>query len=176
MDDAPAIAKVRVESWRTTYRGMVPDAYLDSMNVDASTMLWHRVLTAGPNTTHTFVAEAAGQVVGFASGLMLAPPKHELDAELSAVYVQAGHQRMGLGRRLVGAVAAAQRALGATGLLVWVIAANRKARHFYEKLDAELLIEQRFQWDGLDLVEAGYGWRDLEALMTACGPVDMLQH
>jgi hypothetical protein len=31
-------------------------------------------------------------------------------------------------------------------------------------MGAELVIEQAFQWDGMDLVEAGYGWRALGAL------------
>ncbi len=30
--------------------------------------------------------------------------------------------------------------------------------------------------DGMDLVEAGYGWRELGALVAACGPVNMVQH
>jgi hypothetical protein len=29
--DAEAIAAVRVEGWQTTYRGMIPDQYLDEM-------------------------------------------------------------------------------------------------------------------------------------------------
>ena len=95
---------------------------------------------------------------------MLAEPKHGFDAELTAIYLRRDRQRAGIGRRLVAAVAGAQRGHGATGLLTWVIAANRGARAFYERLGAELVVEQPFQWDGLDLVEAGYGWRDLEAL------------
>lgn len=169
-DDAPSIARVRVESWRATYRGMIPDAYLDGMKVEDSTALWHRVLTAAPNRTSTFVAETDdGTLAAFAAGLMLAERKYDLDAELSAVYVTPQHQRSGIGRRLVGTVASAQRQVGATGLITWVIAANRRARAFYESLDAELLVEQPFQWDGLDLVEAGYGWRDLDALIESCG-------
>ena len=78
------------------------------------------------------------------------------------------YARRGLGRRLVAAVVAAQRAQGATGVLTWVIAGNRGARAFYERLGAQWLIEQPFQWDGMDLVEAGYGWRDLDALAAAC--------
>lgn len=57
-------------------------------------------------------------------------------------------------------------ARGAAGMIVWVIAGNKAARAFYERLGAELVIEQAFQWDGMDLVEAGYGWRNLEALAT----------
>jgi GNAT superfamily N-acetyltransferase len=172
--DASAIAEVRVNAWRTTYKGMIPAAYLAAMKVEDSAALWHKVLTAGPNTVSVFVAALGPRVVGFASGNMLTEPKHGLDAELSAVYLTHEAQRAGVGRRLVGSVAAAQRAHGATGLIVWVIAGNKGARAFYEALHAELLIEQPFTWDGMDLVEAGYGWRDLAALINAAGPLAAL--
>jgi GNAT superfamily N-acetyltransferase len=166
--DAPAIARVRVDSWRTTYRGMIPDAYLDAMQVEASTALWDRVLTAGPNTTCVFVAEHGANIVGFGAGNRLHETKHGFDAELAAVYLRHEFQRAGLGRRLVGAVTEAQRGHGANGLMTWVIAGNRPARAFYEYLGGELVVEQPFQWDGMDLMEAGYGWRDLPALVAAC--------
>ncbi|MEO8303083.1 MAG: GNAT family N-acetyltransferase [Betaproteobacteria bacterium] len=166
--DAPAIARVRVDSWRATYRGMIPDAYLDGMQVDASTAIWDRVLTAGPNTTSVFVAERAGEVVGFASGAMLKEQKHDHDTELVAIYLRREFQRAGMGRQLVGAVVDAQVAHGATGLLTWVIAGNKPARAFYERLGGLLLIEQPFEWDGMNLIEAGYGWRNLSALAEAC--------
>ena len=35
----------------------------------------------------------------------------------------------------------------------------------------ELLVEQPFEWDGVDLVEVGYGWRDPDALLAACAAV-----
>ena len=165
--DAAAIAQVRIDAWRTTYKGMIPDTYLAAMKVEDSTALWTKILTAGPNSTSVFVAESATGVVGFAAGHMLSEPKHGLDAELSAVYLTRDAQRAGLGQRLVATIAAAQQAHGATGLIVWVIAGNRPARAFYEKLGAELLVEQPFTWDGMDLVEAGYGWRDIASLVAA---------
>jgi hypothetical protein len=45
--------------------------------------------------------------------------------------------------------------------------ATSQARAFYEKLGAELLIEQPFTWDGMELVEVGYGWRNLDSLVAA---------
>ena len=175
-EDAHAIAAVRIEAWRTTYRGMIPDAYLAGMKVEDSASLWERVLTAPPNTTNTFVAETSDTMRGFASSMMLAEPRHGFDAELSAIYVVPASQRRGIGRQLLGAVTSAQRALGATGMIVWVIAANRAARQFYQALGAELVIEQPFQWDGMDLIEAGYGWRDLDALIEVCGPIRTTLH
>jgi GNAT superfamily N-acetyltransferase len=166
--DAEAIARVRIDGWRTSYRGLIPAAYLDGMQVDASTALWDKILAAGPNPASVFVASHGDEVIGFAAGSLLAEPKFGLNAELTAVYLRREFQRVGLGRRLIAAVVDGQRALGATGMIVWVIAANKPARTFYEALGAELLVEQAFQWDGMDLPEAAYGWRDLDALAAAC--------
>ncbi|MFO1311662.1 MAG: hypothetical protein U1F41_06295, partial [Burkholderiales bacterium] len=68
----------------------------------------------------------------------------------------------------------AQRSYGATAMIVWVIAANKAARAFYEKMGGELVLEQPFTWDGMDLVEAGYGYRDLSALIAAGGAATIL--
>lgn len=167
--DAAAIARVRIDSWRATYRGLIPDAYLAEMKEEDSTALWERVLTAGPNTTSVFVAENDGEVIGFAAGTLLGEPRYEMNAELTAVYLRPAFQHAGVGRRLVREVAQAQRAHGATGLIVWVIAGNKRGRGFYEALGGELLVEQPFQWDGMDLVEAAYGFSDIDALVAACG-------
>jgi GNAT superfamily N-acetyltransferase len=167
--DAPAIASVRVDAWRTTYRGTVPDAPLDEMSVEASTALWDRVLNAPPNTAAAvFVAVRDNEVVGFAAGSLLGEPKHGADAELTAVYVRHDYRRAGLGRRLVEPVVQAMRSRGAHALIVWVIAGNKPARAFYEALGGELAVQQPFQWDGVDLVEAAYVFPDLPALAAAC--------
>jgi ribosomal protein S18 acetylase RimI-like enzyme len=168
-DDAEAIARVRVDSWRETYRGMIPQAYLDAMKLEESRALWEKVLTAGSTAISVFVAERGAEIVGFGSGNMLAEPKHGFDAELSAVHVRRELQRPGIGRRLVAetGIALSQRDRGASGLIVRVIAGNKGARAFFERIGAELVIEQAFQWDGMDLVEAGYGWRTLGALTAS---------
>ncbi len=166
--DADAIARVRIDGWRTAYRGLVPAAYLEGMRVDASTALWDKILTAGPNSASVFVAARDAEVVGFAAGNKLDEPRYGLDTELTAVYLRREFQRVGIGRRLIAAVVDAQRAHGATGMIVWVLAANKPARAFYEALGAELLVEQEFQWDGMDLLEVGYGWRNLDALSATC--------
>ncbi len=163
-DDAEAIARVRIESWRETYHGLIPQTYLDAMQLDASRAIWQKVLAADSSAVSVFVAQHGAQVVGFGSGNMLAQPKHGFDSELSAIYIRREFQHAGIGRRLVVETALAQRGHGATGMIVWVIAGNRRARSFYERLGAELVIEQAFQWDRVDLVEAGYGWRSIDAL------------
>jgi len=168
-DDAEAIARVRIEGWRRSYKGLVPQRSLDAMSIPASLPLWQRVLAAAGDVASVFVAEGDAGVVGFAAGNRLDEPKLGFDAELTAIYLAHEVQRCGLGRRLAGTIAAERATHGATGMIAWVLAGNLGARRFYEALGAELLVEQPFEWDGMPLVEAGYGWRDLGALVAAAG-------
>jgi len=66
--DAEAIARVRVDSWRETYRGMIPQAYLDAMKLEQSRALWEKVLTAGSTAVSVFVAERGAEIVGVSVG------------------------------------------------------------------------------------------------------------
>ena len=166
--DAREIARVRIDTWRTAYRGLVPDAYLDAMDVEQSVASWQRVLGADAPNARVFVADHTGEVVGFAAANRLAEPRHGLDAELSAVYVRREFQRAGIGRQLVLAAARAIRASGATGLVVWSIAGNKPARAFCEALGGTVIVEQPFEWDGVALTEVGYAFTDLDALIAGC--------
>src|SRR5690606_7559374 len=105
--DAAAIAKVRVDAWRTSYRGIVPDAYLDGLSVADSAAFWQRILAAGSPNANVYVAVEGDDVVGFAAANVRSPPKLGFDAELSAIYLAPERTRQGIGRRLVAAVAAA---------------------------------------------------------------------
>ncbi|MFZ6768975.1 GNAT family N-acetyltransferase [Undibacterium sp. Di26W] len=170
VDDAEAIAAVRVESWKATYRGMIPDSFLDAMRVEDSILQWRQILQAMSEAADricVYVAESEGQLIGFASGMMLPEPKLGMQSELTAIYLRPAWQRAGIGRRMVQKVARTLQAQGTESLLVWAISDNAIARNFYEELGGVLLIEQAFSWDGMDLMEAGYGWRDLSVLMAS---------
>jgi len=64
--DAPAIARVGIDGWRTDYRGLVPDAGVDAMDVDASVALWlfadlDALLAACDTAPRTQAPEGASQ-------------------------------------------------------------------------------------------------------------------
>ena len=170
VEDAAAIAAVRVESWRTTYRGVIPDAYLDGMRVEDSAALWARILaTPRGDRRIVHVAETEAGVLGFVAAMKLQEAKFGFHAELTGIYLKPEAQRFGIGRLLMAETARACMVEGAEDMLVWVITQNQTARNFYEMLQAELVAGQPFTWDGLELHETGYGWRDLPALIQQCG-------
>ncbi|WP_053731852.1 GNAT family N-acetyltransferase [Nocardia sp. NRRL S-836] len=121
--DAPAIAQVHVRSWQTTYRGHLPDSFLDSLSADSRTPIWERDIPSG----NVWVALADDEVVGFA----YAGPARDPDAtsELYAIYLLASAQGTGLAHPL--AVSALE---GLTDTVLWVLAGNHRARRFYERL------------------------------------------
>ncbi len=157
-DDAPAIAKVHVETWQAAYRGIIPQEYLDMLTVQNRTMGWVRLLTRERVNLLTLVSEDNdGRVVGFASGGRVRHAEPRFQAEISSLYVTPRAQGNGHGRRLFMALSnrLAERQL--KGLFVWVLADN-PARGFYDTLGGQETGEITRDFAGTPLREVGYGW------------------
>ncbi|MFV3077137.1 GNAT family N-acetyltransferase [Niveispirillum fermenti] len=159
--DAAGIAAVHVESWRATYPGMLPDRYLVGLSTAVHERRWRGLLQGPPQRgRRTFVAQAGGEVVGFAS---CGPQRTGLPGyggEFYAVYLLDRVQGQGLGRRLLGAMAQGLLADGRGAAVVWVLRDN-PSRFFYERLGGALLAEQPLSFAGARLTECAYGWADL---------------
>ena len=162
VDDAAAIAKVHVASWRTTYRGLLPDAFLASLNESSNADRWRRTLAAASDTV--YVAENADGIVGFASGGKERAGEVGYSGELYAIYVLRAVQGHGHGRRLVQAVVGGLRELGLPDMIVWVLRDNAPARGFYERLGGVYVREQPITIGSTALKEVSYGWRPLESV------------
>ncbi|MFI5356193.1 MAG: GNAT family N-acetyltransferase [Opitutales bacterium] len=137
--DARAIAEVHVSSWRTSYRGIVPEEALAQLSVEHRAETWARGL-GNPDRKHpVLVVEVEDRIVGFAAfgdarDKDLAPGV----VELYAIYLLQEFQRQGLGRALWNQVRAAAGDIAAPALVLWVLEDNRPARDFYERLGFRL--------------------------------------
>jgi len=165
-EDAKAIAEVHVASWRTTYPGIVAQAYIDGLSVAERAAGWDRRLrnatTARPDI---LVAESSVGIVGFVAGGPIRAPEVGFDAELHAIYLRQDAQRVGVGRRLAYGWARIALERGFAAAIVRVLARN-PACLFYERLGA-----RRVRDDVLTIADAAYpeiwyGWDDLRALAT----------
>lgn len=165
--DASAIAKVHVDSWRTTYRGLVPDDFLANLSYEQRQSMWERHLNNTDSETFVYVAEdESGQVVGFVSG---GPERtgHQVHrGELYAIYILEACQRRGIGRGLFEAVVERLERGGLSSMLVWVLADN-PSRRFYESLGGELAGKQQITIGGATLDEVAYGWADIGAFQRS---------
>jgi GNAT superfamily N-acetyltransferase len=166
VDDASEASKMHADTWRTSYRGLVPDALLDGLADDRWENGWRRAFESMDPTRVVHVAEIGGRIAGFAGGGRArpgAPPGYV--GEVYALYVRPAHQRQGIGRRLLNAAATGLVDRGLVPIVIWTLFDNPASRAFYEALGGTVIGEKRELFDGYELHEVAYGWRDPAPLL-----------
>ncbi|MEG4208871.1 GNAT family N-acetyltransferase [Microcoleus sp. S13_B4] len=165
--DAPAIARVNVDTWRTAYRNIVPTDYLAQLSYEKGQSNWQEILVnAEKSKNFVCVAENdLGEIVGFAAGGCERTGKYVYQGELFAIYILEEYQRQGIGRQLVRTVATKLAELSLNSMLVWVLGDN-SAYRFYELLGGEKVDEQQTSRAGVALKEIAYGWKDIAVLIN----------
>jgi len=163
--DARAVAYVQVEGWRSTYGGIVPDAYLAAMDVESRVESWRDPLQS--DEVAAFVAEDAAGMFGFVCGGKIREVIEGYDAELYAIYLLKDRQRGGAGRRLACTLAEELRGRGFRSMTVWVLEENRRAVSFYKALGAVQIAQKTVEIGGAELSDLCLGWADLSCCLHA---------
>ena len=134
VDDAPALARVHVDSWQAAYRGLIPDASLESFTYEWREERFRESLAAGAE--ETYLVRVEGQDVGFLT--LGAARDPDLDAgrtgEIWGIYISPGHWRQGIGRRLAEEAERILTSRGYEDAVLWVLEGNQQARRFYEAM------------------------------------------
>lgn len=160
--DASGIAHVQVESWRTTYKGIVPDSFLDALDKAGREDNWQTQL-ADP-AVHIFVAEDETGVFGFTCGGAVREAAGDCDAELYAIYLLERRQQQGAGRALVRTLAATLHSQGLKSMIVWALEDN-PAIGFYKRLGAIPVAQKIVNIGGKDLPDMALAWPSLGSLL-----------
>lgn len=129
-EDAEAIARVRVRSWRSAYRGLLPAGLIETATRDADGA-GVRAFLDGNRGRRALLAEDDGSPVGMA---MYGPGRPSNPAaELYVIYVIQEYWSTGVGRALMDRVLGGVRAGGYSSIFLWVLSGNTRARRFYER-------------------------------------------
>ena len=128
-DDADAIARIHVDTWRAAYRGQIPESYLDALSVEQRARTWASTL-ARPGPGRVLVTEP---LTGFC---FYGPSRDGEDgvAEIFALYVRPDSWRQGAGRLLCDEALRDARSRECTSMTLWVLQTNERARRFYERI------------------------------------------
>ncbi len=157
--DAPAIAKIHVESWRKVYKKILPPAYLRRMNYGHMAQQIQKGLVDARNTY--LIAEGQqGAPIGYICGGPERTGHQIYHSEVYELYITPQYQRQGTGRRLLSALASSLHQQRFYALMVWVLASNPNHR-FYEKTGGLYLGAKTIFFAGLKLQAAAYGWIDI---------------
>jgi ribosomal protein S18 acetylase RimI-like enzyme len=163
LGDAEAIARIEIETWRTTYAGMLPDRVLLGMSERRQIGSWASFLRHRPEDVR-IAATAKGALVGFGNCGAQRDAAVDYSGEVYTLYVLPDAQGQGSGRQILLALFQRLIETGYSSGLVWVVRAN-PARFFYERLGGRQVMHRPIPVGGQPVDAIAYGWRDLAALI-----------
>ena len=135
--DADSVARVHTLAWQTGYRGLMPDQFLDSLDVATAAERWRKTLTrlegnalASAEPVFLVIEDDEGQVVGISS---VGRARDESGGgELWMINLLPTAWGQGYGRTLLEEATTELRRHGFAEDVLWVLDANSRARRFYE--------------------------------------------
>ncbi len=152
LTDAAGIAKVHVDSWRTTYKSIIPDNYLDKLSYEQRSELWIKNISESDN--YVIVAETdEGDIIGFAT----ANKRDENTSDLTSIYLLEEYQGHGVGKQLLKDLFKYFKKEGCQKVYVEVLEDN-KTKFFYEHYGAEFVKTVQIKIGGKTLNESIYAW------------------
>lgn len=157
---------MHAQTWRISYRGLVPDALLDGLADDRWEAGWRRAFESMDPTRVVHVAERDGRIIGFAgAGRARNGAPSGYPGEVYALYVHPDRQGQGVGRLLLRATARDLAERGLVPIVIWTLFDNPASRGFYESRGGIVVGEKREPFDGYVLHEVAYGWTDAAPLL-----------
>ncbi|MBR4579967.1 MAG: GNAT family N-acetyltransferase [Lachnospiraceae bacterium] len=136
-DDKNAISRIYEESWKTAYKGIVPQDYLDSIPEGR----WvNNLEKPGWNT---LVCLENGSYIGTSSFCKSRFKEYPEEGEIISIYFLPEYWGKGYGRKLFEAVLNELKKQGFKTVYLWVLEDNKRARRFYESLGLKCTTDYR---------------------------------
>jgi GNAT superfamily N-acetyltransferase len=165
VSDALAIADVKAESWRASYREFVPQSVLDAMNAESVRRNWLGVKEA-ELVRCGLVLDGGTALLGYSLFGAAIDATHGFTGQLYEIYLRPSALGQGFGAALFRVAAGHLHDAGHDTMIVWVFEANARARRFYERLGGKQIADASFVMElgGQKLREVAYGFRSLREL------------
>lgn len=148
ISDAKEIVFVHAKTWKTTYEGMIDQAFLESLDSeDRITTRKNRLLD---KARHCFVVVYENKIIGFCEvGAVIFHEnrtfhkeqwkQYEGLGEIYTLYVLKDHQNKGVGKALFHEAKTILKEQKYASFIVWVMEENQQACQFYEKNKGEII-------------------------------------
>jgi GNAT superfamily N-acetyltransferase len=160
--DAEAIARLQAQSWRITYRGILPDEYLDRHVVADRLAYWPtRFAKFASDRTLVLKAVGDGMLLGFVCVLLDEEPAW--GARLDNLHVSPDSRGTGVGYALFHAAREwIARVSPGTPMHLWCVEGNQVARRFYDRQGGKVVETADRSFAGQPSVpEVRYWWAPL---------------
>ncbi|MCK4381572.1 MAG: GNAT family N-acetyltransferase [Candidatus Lokiarchaeota archaeon] len=173
ISDLSGIVKVNVDTWKTAYKGIISEKYLQSISYEDKKANWRQRLEDPTHGAIIHVAEKdSEEIVGFILATLqkfdpiaTIPQAKSFTGQLGAIYVLKNYQGNKIGTELVKLVVKHLIENKIHDMIVWVLKES-PYRRFYEKLGGKYLGEQFLEIGGRKYCEIAYGWENIKVILS----------
>lgn len=154
-NDIPSIADIQINGWKTAYKGIIDDAFLNSVNLNEKTKFFKNTYKNGGFAA----AELENEVVGFCRYFDNNDFSHDIqnvDCEITALYIKPDLKYNGIGTKLFRFVTDEFKIKNKTKMILWCLKDNEPSKKFYTKMGGRIIKERVIAIGESNYIEVGF--------------------
>lgn len=156
VDDIEEVARLHVNSWYETYKGIISQNYLENMKNNINKRIER--MKNEFNLRTMIIAELNGEIVGFSEFVFSNKFSIDLDidCELCGLYIKNGYKNLGLGTKIFDYVINLFKEQNKKKMGLWCVKENIQAISFYQKKGGILTKEKTFTIENQEYSEVAF--------------------
>jgi GNAT superfamily N-acetyltransferase len=153
LHDAPEIARIIVSAWKSAYKGIIDQSYVDNMKADRFVEIMKNNIEK--RKENIFLYRENEKAAGFISGKLL--DNSPYDYEIVGLYVLPEFQNMGTGAKLLGHAMKFYSQLNCRKMIIWTLK-GAKNNSFYIKKGGIIAEEKILNIGDTDYAGIAFGF------------------
>lgn len=153
--DIQSVVDIQVNGWKTAYKGIISDDFLESMNKEEKINKRKKDY----NKTGFIVAELKNEIVGFCRYIdnnTYSKDLDYIDCEILALYVKVDLKYRGIGTKLFEYVKHEFQTKNKSKMILWCLKENDPSKKFYKKMGGKIVEEKEIELKGKKYREVGF--------------------
>ena len=142
--DCQEVAHVVTVAWNETYRGIVPDEFLDNLYKNEEERGKNSFDKFDENENHQYVLEVANKIVGFVNVGSTDETNFTNCGEIHAVYIINGYKGYGFGKKLIETGINELKNMGYDKMVIGCLDGN-KSNEFYKHIGGKFIKTRIFE-------------------------------
>lgn len=132
-DDCLSIARVVTVGWNETYKGIVPDWFLEELKTNEQERANRMLNNFNEENNHQFVLEIDNNIVGFVNFGLAEEPEYSNCGEIIALYIISKYKGNGYGKKLVNTAIKELKEMGCDKMIIACLKGN-PSNEFYKHI------------------------------------------
>ena len=154
--DSTYIANLIISGWKTAYKGLIDDTFLNNMPEDSIKNRWLQTVKNQNSSDNVYVCEEDNKILGVIRFGDPVDSNSKFDSEVLALYVEPNLKGNGIGTKLLNFAKEYFIKNNKTNMVIWCLNNNIPSMKFYEKRGGKAFGTRRTIINNIELEEIGF--------------------